>query len=83
MAKSTSVQLNEHWQTFITDRIEKGRFDSVSEAVREGLRLLEVRENKAEILDRMLQEGMDSGDAGPLDMEALIAEARSDQRRAA
>ena len=83
MARSTSIQLNERWDKFLAERIAAGRFDSVSEAMREGLRLLEERENKADALDRMLQEGLDSGDAGPLDMEALIAEARSVQHRAA
>ena len=83
MARSTSIQLNERWDKFLAERIAAGRFDSVSEAMREGLRLLEERENKADALDRMLQEGLDSGDAGPLDMEALIAEARAAQHRAA
>ena len=83
MARSTSIQLNERWDKFLSERIAAGRFDSVSEAMREALRLLEERENKADALDRMLQEGLDSGDAGPLDMEELIAEARSAHHRAA
>ena len=83
MARSTSIQLNERWDKFLSERIAAGRFDSVSEAVREGLRLLEEQEDKFETLKAALDDGLASGDAGPLDMEEIIREARTLAQRAA
>ena len=55
--------------------------------VREGLRLLEDQEARrtrvlAEI-ERVVQEGIDSGSAGELDLDAIVAEAerRARERR--
>lgn len=83
LTKSTSIQLNEHWQQFIAERIEAGRFDSVSEALREGLRVLEERERRIDELNAALAVGEASGDAGPLDMNEIISEARAAYQRAA
>jgi len=61
MAKNTSVILSDHFQQFIASKIEEGRYASVSEVVRAGLRLLEREER----LDRLRAE-IDKGDASPL-----------------
>jgi antitoxin ParD1/3/4 len=61
MAKNTSITLGEHFQTFTGDLVREGRYGSVSDAVRAGLRLLEEHEAKWRALDRALQEGIDSG----------------------
>jgi antitoxin ParD1/3/4 len=83
MPKSTSIILNDHWINFINKRIEAGRFDSVSEAVRAGLRLLQDDEEKFERLMAELQKGIDSGPAEPFDMEEILSEAKSRIRHAA
>jgi antitoxin ParD1/3/4 len=83
MAKTTSIQLNDHWQKFIAERIEAGRFDSVSEAMRGALRLLEEHENGLFRIDAALLEGEESGDAGPLDIDEIIGEAKAMTRNAA
>jgi antitoxin ParD1/3/4 len=76
MAKNTSITLGDHFEGFIAQQIEKGRYSSASELVREGLRLVEEREQKLEALRQALIVGEESGDAGPLDMEEIIREAR-------
>jgi antitoxin ParD1/3/4 len=43
-----NVNLTEHFDEFIDTKIESGRFSNASEMVREGLRLLEVREREDE-----------------------------------
>jgi len=76
MPRNTSVTLGEHFEGFIAEKIEQGRFKSKSEAVRAGMRLLEEYENKVEALNRALIEGEESGGAGPLDMKAIRKKAK-------
>lgn len=54
MSKNTSVSLGEHFDRFVRQRVESGRFASASDAVRAGLRLLEQEETKLELLRRTL-----------------------------
>lgn len=64
MSRNTSVTLGDHFSNFIKDRIDTGRFDNVSEAVRAGLRLLEAEETKLEVLRETLLEGMAQAENG-------------------
>lgn len=41
MPRNTSVTLGEHFDKFVAEKINEGRFQSVSEVVRAGLRKLE------------------------------------------
>ena len=61
MQKNTSITLGSHFDAFIAQQIETGRFASASETVRAGLRLLEEHEVKVAALRRTLQEGEESG----------------------
>lgn len=61
MAKNTSISLNNHFNAFISNSVKNGRYDSASEVIRAGLRLLESNEAKLESLRCMLAEGEASG----------------------
>ena len=46
MGKNTSVTLGEHFENIIDRSIRSGRYSSASEVIREGLRLVDEREQK-------------------------------------
>ncbi len=73
MAKNTSVSLGDHFQRFIKQLVKQGRFGSTSEAIRAGLRLLEEREAKLEVIRIAVQEGIDSGPAEDFDFDDFIS----------
>ena len=50
MARNTSVSLGDHFTTFIERQLAGGRYGSVSDVVRAGLRLLEQQELEREAL---------------------------------
>ena len=70
MAKSTSVNLSDHFCNFIAEQVETGRYGSASEVLRAGLRILEQREARLQALKNALQDGLDSGVADDFDFEA-------------
>ena len=61
MAKNTSIFLNDHFDAFISESVKEGRYDSASEVIRAGLRLLESNETKLASLRGLLAEGEASG----------------------
>jgi antitoxin ParD1/3/4 len=61
MAKNTSITLGDHFESFISQQLETGRYHSISEVVREGLRMLENKETKIKALRNMVEEGENSG----------------------
>lgn len=75
----TSVALGNHFEEFIKEQLESGRFNNTSEVVRAGLRLLEDEEKLRQIrhteLKAAIQEGIDSEDAGTI--EEVIAKNRA------
>jgi antitoxin ParD1/3/4 len=75
MGKNTSVVLGESQAVFVRSQIEKGRYATVSEAVREGIALLEQRELQMEQLRKLIAEGDTSGDFKEVDFDELLADA--------
>ncbi len=77
MSKNTSVTLGDHFETFVGDLLQSGRFASTSEVIRAALRLLEERETRLAHLRRLLQEGEESGIA-EYALEDLVRELDED-----
>jgi antitoxin ParD1/3/4 len=65
----TSVALGTHFETFIREQVQSGRFNNSSEVVRAGLRLLEEHEQQRQLaLDTLrgeLAAGRNSGASKP------------------
>jgi antitoxin ParD1/3/4 len=76
MAKNTSMSLGPHFETFIRRQVSGGRFETASEVVRAGLRLLEDEESKVAAIRLALDEGEASGFAQDTSLRGVIAEVR-------
>lgn len=65
----SSYSIGEHYEAFAKELVASGRYASVSEVLRDGLRLMEEREAlrawKLNELKKAIQEGLDSGPAEP------------------
>jgi antitoxin ParD1/3/4 len=73
MSRNTSVTLGEHFDKFVVEKINEGRFRSVSEVVRAGLRKLEEDEAKLQALRRKLQAGENSPLIENFDGDSFLA----------
>ncbi len=62
----TSVALSSHFEHFVREQVESGRFNNASEVVRAGLRLLEDQQTQASMKMDALRAAIASGMAsGP------------------
>ncbi len=77
MARNTSVSLGDHFVGFIDERVASGRYNSASDVIRAGLRLLEEHETRVEALREALVEGERSGSASPFDFNEFIDRKKS------
>jgi antitoxin ParD1/3/4 len=86
---ATSYSIGKHFEGLIQSLIESGRYSTASEVMREGLRLVEEREErrkvKLEALRAEIQKGFDSGPAEGVDISEMIkaVKARGRQQLAA
>ena len=73
-----SAELGENLEKVVTDLVENGRYNSKSEVLREGVRLVQEREARLRELKAKIQLGLDDVEAGrvkPIDevFDRLIA----------
>ncbi len=78
-----NVSLTPQLEAYLKQKVEKGMYNSVSEVVREALRLLEeqdaLRAVKLEALRKEIDQGLESlnrGGGRPLDIDAIKAKGR-------
>ncbi|MGO1402245.1 MAG: type II toxin-antitoxin system ParD family antitoxin [Flaviflexus sp.] len=76
MARNTSISLDDHFADFLAKEVASGRYGSVSEVVRAGLRLLEGQELHLAALRSALVEGEESGAPEEFDFDEFLAARR-------
>lgn len=59
-----SADLGQQLESFITRLVETGRYNSKSEVLREGVRLIQDRETRLTALDASIARGLADADAG-------------------
>ena len=65
-----NVVLTDHQSSLITQLVSSGRYQNASEVLREGIRLIERREEECQIYLQALRE---AADAGLADIEAGLS----------
>jgi antitoxin ParD1/3/4 len=72
-----NVSLTPELEKWVLSKVESGMYTSASEVIREGLRLLKEQDTLKEIrlaeLRREIQQGIDSGESTPLNMDEVIS----------
>ncbi|MBO7083527.1 MAG: type II toxin-antitoxin system ParD family antitoxin [Bacteroidales bacterium] len=81
MSRTTTVSLGSHYEDFIRNIISQGRYNNVSEVIREGLRRLEEDEARLAALRAALEEGEASPDVTDFDPEAFLLEMKAKRHR--
>ena len=80
MERNTSISLGDHFENFVDQSINNGRFNNASEVVRAGLRLLEDEENKMVALKKEISQGLESGRAADFDPKEHLANLKAKRR---
>jgi antitoxin ParD1/3/4 len=61
---ASSANLGQHLEAYVSNLIKTGRYNSRSEVLREGIRLVEEREHRLAALDIAIARGVADADAG-------------------
>lgn len=64
MADMISADLGPKLESFVAKLVESGRYNSKSEVLREGIRLIQEREMRLAVLDQALTRGIDDEQSG-------------------
>lgn len=76
---ASSVDLGNHLENFVGQLVKTGRYNSRSEILREGVRLIHERETRLAALDASITRGIADADAGriqSLDAAAAMLDAK-------
>lgn len=65
-----NVSLNTHFEKFVEEQLDGGRYNNASEVIRAGLRLLEEQELRIKELRAEIEKGYE-GESIPLNMEEI------------
>lgn len=80
-----NVSLTPELEKWVQSKVESGMYTSASEVVREGLRLLKEQDTLKAIrlaeLRKEIQQGIDSGESTPLNMDEIIELAKQQRQQ--
>ncbi|MGL4666491.1 MAG: type II toxin-antitoxin system ParD family antitoxin [Saezia sp.] len=76
MSRNTSVALGSHFVSFIETQVQGGRYNTASDVVRAGLRLLEEHEAKVRALQENLIAGENSGEPQLFNKDTFLNQMR-------
>lgn len=68
-----SADLGPRIESYVSTLVANGRFQSRSDVLREGVRLLEERENRLAALDAAIERGLADADEGRLNPASEVA----------
>jgi len=75
-----NVSLTPELEKYVSEKVESGLYHSASEVIREGLRLLKdqdaLRKIRLHEVRQQIQEGMNSGESQPLNVEDVVDRGR-------
>ncbi len=71
-----NVSLPDPMKAWVEAQAESGRYANASDYVRDLIRRDQERANKLDALQRLITEGVESGDARDLDLAALLKKGR-------
>jgi len=81
-----NVSLTPHFNDFIKSLVASGKYHSASEVVRDALRLLqekhESKSGKLNEIQKLINEGMESGEAEDFDLNQFLKEANEAYKNA-
>jgi len=77
-----NVSIGDRWESYIDELLKAGRYGSASEVVREGLRLVEEREQKLAALRETINASIEQGGAHTGDEVLAHVRENLDRRRA-
>jgi antitoxin ParD1/3/4 len=84
---TAKLSVPEEFSAFVQAQVASGHYATSDDVFSDALRLMELhvqaKEERLEWLRQAYREGIESGDHGPLDVDALIAEAQATYRKKA
>jgi antitoxin ParD1/3/4 len=79
MTRKTDLVVGDYFADFIERQLKGGRYNSASDVVQAGLRLLEEQEARLDALRGALVEGERSGASTPFDFDEFLERKRQER----